>query len=680
MNARFTNERTRRKPRSCPLPAVVGISLLLLHPGKLFAAQVIAWGSGATNSGVYPDLGQSITPTDLTNAVAIAAGSAFSLALQSDGTVRAWGDDALGQTDVPADLTGVISIAASYAHALALKSDGTIIAWGSDAFQQTQVPADLTNAVAIAAGSGHNLALKADGSVVAWGDNTSSQTDVPAGATNVVAIAAGGTHCLALRADGSVVAWGGNSEGQTSVPLNLNNVIAVAAGISHSIALKADGSVAVWGSQTNAPITLSIPTAAFLSTAAGNGDRTASKSNAWAGNLVLVGREPGSVVIDGRIMANGAIVATNISCLTNITEGLFGTQNQLPAYTTNSYFGQLVNLNRLIAVADASGNHFTNAASFVSVMKALKGAALEGVVVVDLPYSDLVNLSSTVLPQGINIRGTLFVNFKDDSRGSWFPSDKIVLTAALRINPADLSFLNAGEPGTFTSGLPVLYTDPAKNPINIDISTQGYPNFTLGDDLPALIYNNAIFDIHGPVNISGLVYTPSFIEIENKVFGQTQYIKGVLLGGAGIYLENVNTGISILSCAAKPSRIVAGPRQNFALMADGTLKTWGSQSAWIPASPSNVVSVAGGDAHVLALVSDGQPFALAPLQNPRLETDGFKLSIRTTSGRVYMLQYKDSWLESNWHALPLVAGTGQILTLCDPAPAQGQRFYRLCRW
>ena len=201
---------------------------------------VVAWGGLS--------YGSATVPSSLTSAVAVAAGGASSLALRSDGTVVSWGSLAPEfAVEFPSDLSNVVAIAAGSApidisplgcHALALRADGTVLEWPLD-----NVPPGLTNLVAVAPGFGHCLALRADGTVAAWGENWDGQTNVPSGLTNAVAVAAGWRHSLALRADGTVVVWGA----VTNVPVGLSNVVAVAAGSQHSLALRADGTVAAWG-------------------------------------------------------------------------------------------------------------------------------------------------------------------------------------------------------------------------------------------------------------------------------------------------------------------------------------------------------------------------------------------------------------------------------------------------
>lgn len=229
------------------------------------------------------------------NAQRIAAGGWHSLAICSDSTVKAFGENASGQlgdgttvdksTPVTvAGLTGIIAVGGGgdqlEAHSMALKANGTVWAWGSNLYgglgngttvnSMSPVQAvGLSNVKAIAAGGWHSVALKNDGTVWVWGWNTDGQlgdgttTDkstpqqVP-GLTGVVKIAAGTYHVLALKNDGTVWAWGDNVSGQigdgTTVDRNspvqvagLTNVSAIAAGRFFSLAIKNDGSVWTWG-------------------------------------------------------------------------------------------------------------------------------------------------------------------------------------------------------------------------------------------------------------------------------------------------------------------------------------------------------------------------------------------------------------------------------------------------
>src|ERR1043166_8965661 len=155
------NAATGQHTRSVAIAFLIGILVSFACPsGGLAASKVAAWGAGLTNSFVYPNLGQCIVPSDLTNVLAVAAGEAFSMALKSDGTVIAWGDNSAGQTNVPADLTNAVAIAAGYTHGMALKADGKVAAWGSDSSYESEVPIYLSNVVAIAAGQSHSLALQ----------------------------------------------------------------------------------------------------------------------------------------------------------------------------------------------------------------------------------------------------------------------------------------------------------------------------------------------------------------------------------------------------------------------------------------------------------------------------------------------------------------------------------------
>jgi alpha-tubulin suppressor-like RCC1 family protein len=236
------------------------INKLLIEGGT-----ILTWGSNAC--------GQSSVPAALSGVVAIAAGSLHSVVLKHDGTVVAWGNNENRQIIVPDGLCGVVAIAAGSDHSVALKHDGTVVAWGGYKSPKIRVPVALNSdgtvkswgeggaatvpvglnaVVAIAANGDRNVALRHDGTVVVWG-GLGLGDGVPKGLSNVISIAAGNHHTVALKHDGTVVAWGpalhcgnGRSE-EPKVPVGLSNVLALAAGADITFALKADGTFWVWG-------------------------------------------------------------------------------------------------------------------------------------------------------------------------------------------------------------------------------------------------------------------------------------------------------------------------------------------------------------------------------------------------------------------------------------------------
>ena len=240
-----------------------------------------------------------------------AAGESHTVALKSDGTLWAWGnnnkgqlgdgttDDHLTPVQESTHATDWSAVTAGEYHTVALKSDGTLWAWGynhkgqlgdnntTDRHVPTQEDSHATNWSAVAAGWWHTVALKTNGTLYAWGFNdkgqlgngTNEESHKPfqedSNATDWSAVSAGTWHTVALKTNGTLYAWGFNDKGQlgdksttnrlvpTREDSNTTNWSTVAAGGWHTVALTTDGTLYAWGANSKGQL--------------GNGDDAKSK-------------------------------------------------------------------------------------------------------------------------------------------------------------------------------------------------------------------------------------------------------------------------------------------------------------------------------------------------------------------------------------------------------------------
>ncbi|MFZ2279949.1 MAG: cadherin-like beta sandwich domain-containing protein, partial [Prosthecobacter sp.] len=322
--------------------------------------------------------------------LALSQGSGHSLGLCSDGTLAAWGTNYYGtlgngnNTSINFPVTvntasgvsalygrTVVGVSAGTYFSLAVCSDGSVVSWGYNPYGQlgnngttnTNAPVLVNTAsgtsalygktvVAVSAGTYHSVALCSDGTVAAWGYNntgqlgnnttTSSTVPVAVNTTNgisalygktVVAISAGDQHTMALCSDGTVVAWGdnifgdlGNNSGvQMKVPVAVNTtngvsalygktVVGIAAGNWLSLALCADGTVAAWGYNNYGQL----------------GNNTTTNSSV----PVLVNTASGTSALHGKTVVG--IAAVGSSCTALCTDGTVATWGY-------NYYGQLGN-------------------------------------------------------------------------------------------------------------------------------------------------------------------------------------------------------------------------------------------------------------------------------------------------------------------------------------------------
>jgi len=224
----------------------------------------------------------------------IVTGHGYTVALKTDGTLWAWGNNFSGQLgngttfdkNIPTQV-GTASdwqtVVAGMHHTVALKKDGTLWAWGKNTLGElgdgtttnSRSPKQIGTATdwkTIAAGSDHTIAIKTDGTLWIWGDNTSGalgdgttvSKNVPTQigtSTDWKTLNGGVNYTMAVKTDGSLWAWGNNSDGEFGNGTKINSLIPVQIGTEsnwqiidggaiHTVALKSDESLWTWGSNS----------------------------------------------------------------------------------------------------------------------------------------------------------------------------------------------------------------------------------------------------------------------------------------------------------------------------------------------------------------------------------------------------------------------------------------------
>ena len=214
---------------------------------------------------------------------AIAAGTDHTVALYSDGRVRAIGGNTEGQCNV-SRWSGIVAIAAGDKHTVGLKKDGTVVTAGAATARRISdnhccAVESWRDITAIAAGASYTLGLKNDGTIAAAGSNYHAQQAartmsgirmIAAGPRhvallhkngtvlsgnygevllrkwqNVTQLALGSDHIVGLTSSGTVLSAGYNAYGQCFV--NWTNIQAIAAGHNHTLGLRKNGSVTAAG-------------------------------------------------------------------------------------------------------------------------------------------------------------------------------------------------------------------------------------------------------------------------------------------------------------------------------------------------------------------------------------------------------------------------------------------------
>ena len=280
----------------CSASPVTSTAMALHVDAAPVASQFISWGengSGQVGNGSTSYGANYYLHPNLANVIQVDGGRSYSALLTSTGQVMTWGNEqwgelgnggpTYGQVNAPASIgiTDAVQIACGKYYGLALGRDGRITGWGYNFSGQLflgdrndrpapQVSYALDCVKEVAAGDEFSLALLQDGTVWSVGYNqygslgrgVMGPTDLVPGPiptlSNVVDIEAAYLWGMALKGDGTVWTWGINSWGElglghynsvatpTQVP-GLSNIVQISAGIDNGYALRADGTLFAWG-------------------------------------------------------------------------------------------------------------------------------------------------------------------------------------------------------------------------------------------------------------------------------------------------------------------------------------------------------------------------------------------------------------------------------------------------
>ena len=236
------------------------------------------------------------------------AGSGFTGAIKTDGTLWTWGNSiSLGRFTEGTRLTPITTFAggtnwadtattepedlytlsAGSTNTAAIKTDGTLWIWGAGTSGQLGDNTVTTKSIPVTTFAGgtnwkqlssgltgltHTAAIKTDGTLWTWGqgsqgqlgDNTVTTKSTPvttfAGGTNWKQVSSGNAHTAAIKTDGTLWTWGYGFDGELgdntvrnnkSTPVTTfaggTNWKQVSSGSYHCAAIKTDGTLWTWG-------------------------------------------------------------------------------------------------------------------------------------------------------------------------------------------------------------------------------------------------------------------------------------------------------------------------------------------------------------------------------------------------------------------------------------------------
>lgn len=271
------------------------VSVSTISAGKnhslVIKSDMSLWAAGDNSAGQLGlgDTKESSSGEKVMDKVVYAeASDDVSFAIDVNGTLYGWGNNADGQVDPSSSstyiykpqklMTGVTEVSAGERHTVAILEDGKAVGWGSNSFGElgfssneriNTVTTLMTDAADIAAGDDFTVIVSKDGAVYVCGSNDNGQLGTGSyrdqeSLTKVIAsgasmVEAGTDHSIVLMTDGTVKTAGSNECGQLGNNSDyssnnsfesvsgLSQIKAVFAGGKDSGALTNNGILYTWG-------------------------------------------------------------------------------------------------------------------------------------------------------------------------------------------------------------------------------------------------------------------------------------------------------------------------------------------------------------------------------------------------------------------------------------------------
>ena len=612
---------------------------------------VVGWG--------YSDKDQTNTAW-ASGVKAIAAGESHSVVLLSNGLMYAWGDNSYGQCNGTGSY-GIVAMAAGAYHTVALDIYGAVWSWGQ-AIPGQPTAAQLRTVVALSAGTAHTVALRNDGTAIAWGNNNYGKCNIT-DLTGIAAVAAGQNHTMLLLNNHTVVVRGANDTGQLLIPTGLTNVASISSRLDASLALVVDPPVITTQpiGQTNmAGTTITLTAAATGSfpfdfqwrmnsnTLADATSSSYTITNAQLSHIgfydVVISNVMGAVTSSvARLLINSPPFITNQPA----SQTLIGGNNVVASFAVGAggtaplSFQWFRDVTNKISGANAASysitNLFpTNAASYSVIITNTFGSATSAPAVLTVNMKPVITSSpqsvSVVVGAGVTFSGSANYASGYQWRRNGGPitganSTSYLISSVQTNHAGNYTLLATNAYGSATSAVATLtVTVPASGPVIASAFGQD-PVFNGSD----YVFVTPPAGLGNAVAISLGLYHDLALLNDNTVLGWGDNSFGQAASGQG-NVTNISAGgrhsLALASTSDRPiawgandlgqttipatatnvMAVAAGWNHSLALRRDGTVVGWGTNNAGQATAPpgaNNLVAIAAGAEHSVGLRNNG---------------------------------------------------------------------------